>query len=281
MQRLINILLRVTFRPNFFEECIKSIISQNYENLNIICCYDDPLCLKYLKNYKHIVNYYFIKKESNDKYFYNLYCNDLLKKVNSGWIIFLDDDDKFHTKTALSRINKRISNDNDIIFWKFKIKAKEIYPRNINKIQSGQIANSSYCFHSKYRNKAQWISTQTGDYHFINTLLKKYNLNRIFINLNLTGSIWSDSIKYGNEGKKFVSTDFSKFFEKYYLEDIECNFDKDYYLKNNPDLINIKNPLNHWNKYGRYEYRHCSDQYSEKIKETIEIAKKKYEELTR
>ena len=53
------------------------------------------------------------------------------------------------------------------------------------------------------------------------------------------------------------------------------------HLKNNPDLINIKNPLNHWNKYGRYEYRHCSDQYSEKIKETIEIAKKKYEELTR
>ena len=83
MEKLIHILIRVTFRPNFFKECINSIINQNYTNYNIICCYDDKLCLKYLQDYDFINRYYYyyINYDLKDKYKYNLYCNDLLKKV--------------------------------------------------------------------------------------------------------------------------------------------------------------------------------------------------------
>ena len=60
MNNLINILIRVTFRPNYFEKCIESILNQTYKNYNIICCYDDKLCLEYLKKYKDKLKYFFI-----------------------------------------------------------------------------------------------------------------------------------------------------------------------------------------------------------------------------
>ena len=52
---LINILIRVTFRPDYFNECINSILNQTYKNFNIICCYDDKLCEKYLEKYKDYI----------------------------------------------------------------------------------------------------------------------------------------------------------------------------------------------------------------------------------
>ena len=61
--------------------------------------------------------------------------------------MFLDDDDKFYSNSALSEINEKLKNINDIVFWKFKLSNKEIFPKNINKIKAGQIANSTYCFH--------------------------------------------------------------------------------------------------------------------------------------
>jgi hypothetical protein len=280
MTTLINILIRVTFRPEFFKDCVKSIFHQDYKNIKIICCYDDKLCLKYLNNYKEIDHFY-IEKKSDNKYFYNNYCNDLLKKVESGWIMFLDDDDKFYSNTALSLINEKIKKDDDIIFWKFVLKKRySIYSKNIYDIKPGYIANSSYCFNSKYKSLSKWTSEQIGDFVFIDNLLKKKKFNRIFINENLTGTIWHHETKFGNEGKTIVNCTFNQFFFKYYLEDINYDFDEDYYIKNNPDLIYEDNLLKHWVNYGKYEYRYCSEEYCKRFNDIFKIAKDKYKKLS-
>jgi hypothetical protein len=283
----INILIRVTFRPEFFKECIESILHQDYKNINIICCYDDKLCLKYLNNYKEIDHYY-IEKKSDIKYFYNNYCNDLLKKVESGWIMFLDDDDKFYSNNALSLINEKIKTDEDIIFWKFKLKKRHsIYSKNIYDIKPGYIANSSYCFNSKYKSLSKWTAEQTGDFFFIDNLLKKKNFNRIFINENLTGTIWYHKTKFGNEGARNIQMTFKIFFYKYYLENLSYTFDENYYSEKYEDIRkeNVKNKkfnfLNHWIKYGKKEYRHCSKEYCKKFNEIFKIAKDEYEKLYR
>ena len=184
-EKLINILIRTTYRPTFFKNCIESVFNQKYTNYNIICCYDDLRCLDYLKNYDKINEYFYINIENKDKCFYNLYCNTLMDKVKDGWIMFLDDDDQFSNDYALSIINSKLNNDNDILFWVFKMKNKLIYPKNINNIRPGEICNSTYCFNSKFKNLSRWTTGQEGDFNFINGLLKINIFNRIGIKLPL------------------------------------------------------------------------------------------------
>ena len=74
-QNLINILIRTTYRPEYFDKCLKSIYNQNYDNFKIICCYDDERCLNYLKKYKKKIEYFFIDIENKHSYKYNLYMN--------------------------------------------------------------------------------------------------------------------------------------------------------------------------------------------------------------
>ena len=283
---LINILLRVTFRPKYFEECIQSILNQTYKNFNIICCYDDKLCLKYLEKYKDKINYYFINIDSNEKLKYNLYPNDLLKKVNDGYIIFLDDDDKFYSKYSLETISQYLTNENNIIFWKFKLSDKSIYPKNIKNIKAGEIANSSYCFHSKFKNLSKWDSTQTGDFNFLNKMLKKKEFTRFFLDYDLTGTIWFDLYKHGSSGKKFYNLEFEDFYYYYYINDIPSNyFDVKYYLEQYNDLQYLKNSnknldlFEHWNNFGKRELRICSKKYKEIYLEKLSIAIEKFESI--
>ncbi len=125
--RKFNILIRNTYRPNMFKECIGSVQEQTHiipilgNNVRIICCYDDKRSSKYLKKYKNMfknINLLeIVPNKSNTLQEYNLYCNNLMDKVKDGWILFLNDDNKFLNKHTLSNISKNIDNEDDIIFW--------------------------------------------------------------------------------------------------------------------------------------------------------------------
>lgn len=284
MSNYINILIRTTFRPEYFNKCVNSIFKQSYKNYNIICCYDDKLCLNYLKNYENKINYFYIKNNSKEKYRYNLYCNELLKKVNKGYIMFLDDDDMFTSKYALEKINEKLKNDNHIVFWKFKCNDKIIFPNNM-KIKVGYVANSSYCFHHKFKDSSKWEALQIGDFNFLDNLLKKNTFDRIFIEEILTGTIWlsTDKTKYGNEGKKIIETNFKEFFYEYYIKELPTiNFDENFYKNYYEDLKLQKKNFDfyhHWNKYGKKELRSCSKEYQEKFNEIYIIALEKFNNL--
>jgi len=285
MDNKFNILIRTTYRPRFFKKCIESIIKQNYKNIRIICCYDDFKCLDYLQKYEKLIDYYYIYSNNKSKYKYNLYVNDLISRVNEGWIIFLDDDDKFSSNNVLSLLNENIKSNDDIIFWKFLRPDKEIYPKNINDIKSGQIANCTYCFHSNFKNSAKWTSSQIGDFHFINKLVKSHNFNRKFIEICLTKTIWNDEDKVGNDGIKEKNLDFNEYFYENCLVYLDDEIDIDYYLKKYKDLKELKdfyeNPLEHWLKYGKKECRSCSVSYNKILKEKYKIFEYNYKKLNK
>lgn len=195
---LINILIRTSSRPYYFNKCMESILNQEYKNYRIIVCYDTEESKEYIEKYN--IDFFFIEVNSKEKYKFNLYCNSLMDKVDDGYIMFLDDDDKFTQKYALNIISNNIKSEEDFLIWKFFRPDKVIYPEDINNIKLGEIDTTTICFHSKYKDLARWDNKQYGDYNFYNKLLtyKDINFNKLFIDNILTQTIFDN--KVGNFG---------------------------------------------------------------------------------
>ena len=227
----INILIRNTYRPSAFSKCIESILIQTYTNYKIIMCYDDDRCLEYLTPYMthSKIEIFKVNRESEERYFYNLYCNYLLDKVNTGWIIFLDDDKKFTRADTLDIIYQNIKTEEDIILWKVKLGQYIIFP-NIHDIKFGEIDSTSFCFHSKFKDKSRWIAKQGSDFHYITNILNNTSLKRQFIPMILTQSVLENS--FGQKGIK-EEYKFKEFIDQFNIKQI--------YISNS--LVHLKTRL--------------------------------------
>ena len=192
----LNILIRTSLRAELFKTCIESVLSQNYTNYHIYICYDKIESINYLQNYetKYInITTFFIENDSNEKYKFNLYNNELMDKVEDGFILFLDDDDMFTHNYCFKIINENLTNEN-ILIWKFMRPDKLVYPKHINDITIGEIDTTSICFHIKYKNISKWEDKQCGDYYFYNNLFKQLKeinkFNIIKVNYIITKTIF-------------------------------------------------------------------------------------------
>ena len=200
-ERKLNILIRTSMRPEHFKLCIESILTQKYENYCIFVCYDKIESLSYLNLYKNNninLTTFFINNDSNEKYKFNLYNNELMNKVDDGFIIFLDDDDVFSHNMCFKIINEYIINEDSILIWKFMRPDKLVYPKHINDIKIGEIDTTMICFHNKYKNLAKWGDKKCGDYYFYNSLftalkdLNKFNITKL--NYVLTKTNYLDKL---------------------------------------------------------------------------------------
>lgn len=187
----INILIRTSNRPEYCKKCIESILEQHYNNYQIIICYDKVESLAYLDNYKNNdkIQYFYVEVESKEKYKFNLYCNILMDKVEEGWIMFLDDDDKLTHNKVLPMLNENIESEDCLYIWKFLRPDKIIYPKNINHIKLGELCSCGFIFNNKHKDKSRWPDKQCGDFSFFNELVKNYSFSKIFINNIFTQTI--------------------------------------------------------------------------------------------
>jgi len=109
---LINIIIRTHRREQNFTKCINSIASQTYQNIRLLISVDDDFTQNYVEN---------IKKNSNIKQFeifrfepkkdiehwFNDYINSLFKKVKSGYVIIIDDDNYLSSNYCLEYLIKK------------------------------------------------------------------------------------------------------------------------------------------------------------------------------
>lgn len=176
----INILVRTSNRPNHFAQCIQSIFEQSYQNFHVYVCYDKIESLDYLEQYEDNsqVTCFPVYVKSDQKYKYNLYCNKLMDKVQDGYILFLDDDDKLVHKHVLAMLNGELGQNNEtLVVGQFMRADKLIYPADITKdLILGEIAVSSVCFHHSLKRNIKWDDQPCGDFRFfskvINPLLR-------------------------------------------------------------------------------------------------------------
>lgn len=174
---LINILIRTSRRPNYFNRCIESIRSQTYTNYRIIVSVDTPGSFAYAcKHDVQIVQVKRLSKKSALHAPYNLYNNELLQHAKRGWIMFLDDDKMFSRNNALSIIAGSIISTREMLIWRVKLGTGRLVPAT--KFMSrfparNQIDSSCACFHSKYRDKHKWDDQRAGDYRFLALMYRR------------------------------------------------------------------------------------------------------------
>lgn len=161
---IVNILVRTSGRPNYFKECINSILSQTYENINIYTSIDDKA-----NDYtvKYPVYPVFVDKKTDIEYIdgnedfgkifpYNDYLNDLQARVKSGLILILDDDDLYTDKRAVEKIVNQYKQGKELIFWRVKISEGVIIPE-VSKLgkepELYKISMIGFAYDSKYKEK--------------------------------------------------------------------------------------------------------------------------------
>ena len=201
--KLINILIRTSDRPEYFEKCIESVLNQSYQNYHVFVCYDTKNSYKYLKKYEknEKITVFYVNENSEEKYKFNLYCNHLLDKVESGYIMFLDDDDIFIHNSSLHVINWYLLN-HKLLTWKFLRPDQLIFKKDVQeKLVLGDIDTACVCFHSELKDKSIWKDQQYGDFNFYAPLFEFCkNEEKCGIDYILTSTQFDNKI--GNYGTK-------------------------------------------------------------------------------
>lgn len=196
----LHVLMRTSNRPEYFKKAIESILEQTYPNYDVTICYDKKDSLSYLEPYKNHekIQYFHVEETCEDKYKFNLYCNQLMKKIDDGYILFLDDDQIYLGNRCFEIINQHIGDD-DMIIWKFLRPDKLVYPSNEHTLSIGEIDTSMVCFHHSLQEKSSWGSKQYGDYSFYKPLFEDKLIKKHFVNFVLTTTQFNNKI--GNYGK--------------------------------------------------------------------------------
>jgi len=183
---LVNVITRTHNRPKYFKVCRDSILNQSHENINHVVG-SDTVCDYYDDCIKLELSEQVSSKPDVGTYPapWNLHLNELGKHIKEGWVMYLDDDDKFASLDALKIIVSNIDNEDQILLWKVDINgwivpSDEAFGRMI---QPGNISGIGFMFHTKHL-PVDWGSWSYGDYRVLRQLSKK--LKQKWINLILT-----------------------------------------------------------------------------------------------
>ena len=179
---LINVITRTHDRQKLFEVCRKSVLNQTHENINHIIG-SDVECSYYPEAIKLSPKEVQYPKPEIGTYPapWNLHLNELNTYVKDGWVMYLDDDDKFVYNNSVSMIVENIDNEDQLLLWKVNINEGWIVPSDEyfgKAIVPGNISGIGIMFHSKHL-PVDWGSWSYGDYRVLSQLQKKLKLKWI------------------------------------------------------------------------------------------------------
>lgn len=114
----VSIVIPVYNAEKYLEQCLNSIISQTYHNIEIICIDDGSKdnSLKILKKYAENDNRFIILDQQNHGA--AVARNEGIKIATGKYIIFLDCDDYFDTDLVNKALNKAEKFNTDIVIFK-------------------------------------------------------------------------------------------------------------------------------------------------------------------
>jgi glycosyltransferase involved in cell wall biosynthesis len=170
---MINILIRTSNRPMYFAECIRSITSQTYKDVNIIVGNDnfDNYCENFNPvDYSRTARLD-LKIDTAKHFPYNSYLNELIKKCKTGYVLILDDDDMFTHDTSLEEIMLAAQEDMTV-FWKVRVGERIVpSPSNWGKAVNRDISMIGMAFSTKWIPLIWFAPYKQADYRLAHSLI--------------------------------------------------------------------------------------------------------------
>ena len=199
---IINVLVRTSYRPNYFARCFQSIRQQEHQkNVNVIVSYDDSRATEYIPGSVTQIRVQKTQRTETNDAPWNLYLNNLMAMVKDGWVFILDDDDYLASHFIFSKIASNIMQHDEktLHVWRMAWPNGRIIPENeyMYKLPfvRKHIGMPCFCFHSSLIKKhgLRFDAKRGGDYRFITELsgiLQKINwVNSVFVEIGNTGLV--------------------------------------------------------------------------------------------
>ena len=179
---LLNILIRTSNRPNYFNRLIHNIESQSYKNYRLIISADTPETKKYVEragyNPTPVVR---LSKNKTQTFPWNLYLNILMDQVTKGWIMFMDDDDIYADNSAFDLIATFLGNESSMLVWRLLFPDGRYVPgidfMGKTPFTRKQIAMPCFAFHSKWKRRVRFDGQRAADFRMANQLQQFLKVN--------------------------------------------------------------------------------------------------------
>ena len=146
----IYVLTRTCDREKLFGQCVQSLFEQKDPNLRHIVSYDTTETAHYLEGYPHIAHQLDLRTERGhlrpNQYIDCFY--DYLQSQEPGWVLVLDDDDKFMTPHAIRYLRRFLFDPQCLIIWMLYRPDQFIYPKIQSNPKVGEIGSCCYMYHT-------------------------------------------------------------------------------------------------------------------------------------
>ena len=228
----LNILVR-THRPNYLKNCMNSIISQDYDNINVVFICDNEKGVKCTRQYNgRLVE---VIKDCNKsekpygddygKFFpYNSYLDEVQKMVE-GYIMFLDDDDQFTKADSVKLIMNNIKRD-QLVIWKVNLNDKIVPNHSFGKsIQLYDVTGIGICYHSSQIQYTDWTPWKRADYRTAKKLSENLEVKWIDDVLTKIQDYPGNGVKSNLQNKYLLTYPCGRVEEQYFTDEEILIFD--------------------------------------------------------
>jgi len=180
IDKTVNIITRTSNRPLYFKRNELSVKNQTYKKI-IHHVITDNIFDLYVKPKKNTVIHHVNHEKTNTsldiadpmtggKAPYNLYFNDVLDTIESGWILYLDDDDYLLDDTAIERLISKLNSNDDMLIFQMRYENGMVLPPNdLAKVFPVLYKIGSPCIMANIINikNNKWDGYKCGDYRHI------------------------------------------------------------------------------------------------------------------
>jgi hypothetical protein len=110
---------------------------------------------------------------TGDRFIYNLYLNDVLSKIDEGWVIIIDDDDSFAADDSLATIVRNMQFTDDMIIYQMRYPNGNLLPEHFDfhkPPQYSRIGMPCITVHHSLAKKVNFDGWKGGDFRYISKI---------------------------------------------------------------------------------------------------------------
>lgn len=198
---LIHIIVRTHDRPKYFQRCVNSIAMQKYPNKQVHVIADSPGSFDYAQGWvkigfaddvmkanpnhdpKSFGDFLLLKrqglcqKESDfRRHRYDLYLNERIAKIESGWIFIVDDDKELTGPNVLDHIAELLTGDDVVVIGQHAMTVRTV-PDGVYweklPFTRAHVDMSCFIFNVKHKALAKFDGHGAGDWRVARRLSEK------------------------------------------------------------------------------------------------------------